>query len=147
MKKAKGVAGHPAAQVVLVDTPGVHKPETQLDRRMMQEVHDALESRDAVLFLVDATHRLPRGGEGGGGAGGGGRGGDGGAGGGGGEEVYGERSGRRVRGRMTSRWQLVRKLECPVVLVLNKIDAVKKEELLAADCALERAAHVCGRGA
>ena len=59
-KKAKGVAGHPAAQIVLVDTPGVHKPETQLDRRMMQEVFDALESRDAVLFIVDATHRLPQ---------------------------------------------------------------------------------------
>ena len=47
-KKAGTKAGHPAAQVVLVDTPGVHKPETQLDRRMMQEVHDALGSRDAV---------------------------------------------------------------------------------------------------
>src|ERR1700742_5226951 len=58
-KKAKGETGHPAAQVVLVDTPGVHKPDTQLDRRMMQEVHDALEERDAVLFLVDVTHRLP----------------------------------------------------------------------------------------
>ena len=59
-KKAKGEAGHPAAQVVLVDTPGIHKPDTQLDRRMMQEVHDALESRDAVLFIVDVTHRLPK---------------------------------------------------------------------------------------
>src|ERR1700729_4023098 len=59
-KKTKGEAGHPAAQVVLVNTPGIHKPDTQLDRRMMQEVHDALESRDAVLFLVDATHRLPK---------------------------------------------------------------------------------------
>src|ERR1700709_2637029 len=58
-KKTKGEVGHPAAQVVLVDTPGVHKPETQLDKRMMQEVHDALESRDAVLFIVDVTHRLP----------------------------------------------------------------------------------------
>ena len=27
---------------------------------MMQEVQDALESRDAVLFLVDVTHRLPQ---------------------------------------------------------------------------------------
>src|SRR5258708_9906611 len=59
-KKSKGEPGHPAAQVVLVDTPGIHKPDTQLDRRMMQEVHDALESRDAVLFLVDVTHRLPQ---------------------------------------------------------------------------------------
>ena len=57
-KKTKSEAGHPAAQVVLVDTPGIHKPDTQLDRRMMQEVHDALESRDAVLFIVDVTHRL-----------------------------------------------------------------------------------------
>src|ERR1700712_5766546 len=57
-KKAKGDAGRPMAQIVLVDTPGVHKPETQLDKRMMQEVHDALESRDVVLFIVDVTHRL-----------------------------------------------------------------------------------------
>ncbi len=59
-KKVRGETGHPAAQVILVDTPGVHKPETQLDRRMMQEVQDALESRDAVLFLVDVTHRLAK---------------------------------------------------------------------------------------
>src|ERR1700744_2899511 len=59
-KKTKGEPGHPAAQVVLVDTPGVHKPDTQLDRRMMQEVHDALEPRDAVLFIVDVTHRLAK---------------------------------------------------------------------------------------
>jgi len=58
-KKAKGEPGHPAAQIVLVDTPGIHKPETHLDKRMMQEVYDALESRDCVLFIVDVTHRLP----------------------------------------------------------------------------------------
>ena len=49
---------HPAAQIVFVDTPGVHRPGSQLDRRMMQEVHDALESRDVVLLMVDATRRL-----------------------------------------------------------------------------------------
>ncbi len=27
---------------------------------MMQEVHDALETRDAVLFIVDVTHKLPK---------------------------------------------------------------------------------------
>src|SRR6266699_2997557 len=59
-KKGKGEPGHPAAQVVLVDTPGIHRPDTQLDRRMMQVVHDALESRNAVLFLVDVTHKLPK---------------------------------------------------------------------------------------
>jgi GTP-binding protein Era len=123
-KKAKGEAGHPAAQVVLVDTPGVHRPETQLDRRMMQEVQDALDSRDAVLFIVDATHRLAvkdggetppsqrrDGGHSGGSA--------------------------KITGRMAMSaaeddfaLALVKKLDCPVVLVLNKIDAVRKEELL-----------------
>ena len=49
---------HPAAQIVFVDTPGVHKPDSSLDKRMMQEVHDALEGRDAVLLMVDATRRL-----------------------------------------------------------------------------------------
>jgi GTP-binding protein Era len=113
-KKAKGEVGHPAAQVVLVDTPGVHKPETQLDRRMMQEVQDALESRDAVLFIVDVTHKLAK------------------------AETSDEKaSGSKITGRMAMSaaeddfaLSLVKRLDCPVVLVLNKIDAVRKEELL-----------------
>src|SRR5258707_12937986 len=60
-KKEKGEAGHPAAQVVLVDTPGIHKPDTQLDRRMMPEVHDALERRDGVAVICDLTAGLPPG--------------------------------------------------------------------------------------
>ena len=47
----------PAAQIVFVDTPGVHKPASQLDRRMLQEVHEALETRDVVLVLMDASAR------------------------------------------------------------------------------------------
>ena len=50
--------GKPAAQIVFVDTPGVHKPGTQLDRRMMQEVYDALETRDIVILLVDASREM-----------------------------------------------------------------------------------------
>src|SRR5277367_560626 len=49
---------HPAAQIVFVDTPGVHKPGSQLDRRMLLEVHEALESRDLVLVLMDVTRRI-----------------------------------------------------------------------------------------
>src|SRR6202789_2765446 len=49
---------HPAAQIVFVDTPGVHKPGSQLDRRMLQEVYEALEARDVVLVLMDATRRV-----------------------------------------------------------------------------------------
>ncbi len=48
---------HQAAQIVFVDTPGVHTPGTLLDKRMMQEVHDALETRDIVVLIVDATRK------------------------------------------------------------------------------------------
>jgi len=117
-KKAKGEPGHPAAQVVLVDTPGIHKAETQLDRRMMQEVQDALESRDAVLFIVDVTHRLAKPTEP--------------------ESANaGKAAGPKITGRMAMSaaeddfaLSLVKKLDCPVILVLNKIDAVRKEDLL-----------------
>jgi len=34
--------GHEAGQVVLIDTPGVHRPDSSLGRKMMSDVHDAL---------------------------------------------------------------------------------------------------------
>jgi GTP-binding protein Era len=48
----------PAGQVVLVDTPGVHKPVNSLNRRMMKEVYDALEGCDLLLVIVDAGEKL-----------------------------------------------------------------------------------------
>ena len=50
--------GHPAGQVVFIDTPGVHKPDSSLNRKMMQEVHDALATRDLILLIVDATQKF-----------------------------------------------------------------------------------------
>ena len=50
--------GRPAAQIALLDTPGVHKPDSQLNRRMMQEVQEALESRDVVLLIIDVTQKF-----------------------------------------------------------------------------------------
>lgn len=48
----------PATQIVFIDTPGIHKPENSLNRKMMQEVHDALEGRDLLLVIVDVTQRF-----------------------------------------------------------------------------------------
>ena len=48
------------AQVVLVDTPGVHKPDSSLGRKMMVEVREALEGCDLVLLILDATRPLSR---------------------------------------------------------------------------------------
>ncbi len=130
----KGV--HQAAQIVFVDTPGVHKPASQLDRRMLQEVHEALETRDVVLVLIDASRRVQL-------------------------EAAGEpgdvsaqaqkrlpqisnlrhrkevESENRPRSR-SSNWasedeflfSLIRGLDCPVFLVLTKIDLVAKDVLL-----------------
>jgi GTP-binding protein Era len=137
----KGV--HPAAQIVFVDTPGVHKPGSHLDRRMLQEVYDALETRDLVLVLMDATRRVQL-------------------------EEAAEKPAHDARNDLESQvpkcegpgapsltaahapktsaipkhertnWSsedeflfgLIRKLDCPVFLVLTKIDLVAKDQLL-----------------
>ena len=149
--KAKKAGYDGAAQIVFVDTPGVHKPGTQLDRRMMQEVYDALETRDVVILLVDASRaglaelveaaevaaaaaasagtvvfgdgvegeRPPEG------------------------SALGEEEGAGEQGNVKKAspkddWRsedafvlgLVKKLDCPVFLVINKIDLVRREQLL-----------------
>ena len=48
----------PAGQIVLIDTPGIHKPVNSLNRRMMKEVYDALEGCDLLLLIVDATEKF-----------------------------------------------------------------------------------------
>ena len=122
---------HPAAQIVFVDTPGVHKPANQLDKRMLREVYGALESRDVVLHVVDVTRRLrlpatkvtdidldkasgptvepaaettpPP------------------------QHKSAEHS---LENEDTFILELVKKLDCPVFLVLNKIDAIDEKEAL-----------------
>jgi GTP-binding protein Era len=110
--------GHSEAQIVFVDTPGVHKPGSQLDRQMMQVVYDALESRDLVLVMVDASRKLelpeP-------------------------EEAASpdgeEKAEKRVNyANLESEdafvFELIRKLDCPVFLLINKVDLVPREQLL-----------------
>ena len=128
---------HPAAQIVFVDTPGVHKPASQLDRRMLQEIYEALETRDLVLVLVDATRRVGLG-----------------------SQPPAETPAETTADPSTTAAQaaptqddrveistrrsskpgwasedeflfgMVRKLDCPVFLVLTKIDLVPKDQLL-----------------
>lgn len=102
---------HPAAQIVFVDTPGVHKPSSQLDRRMLQEVHAALDTRDVVLVLMDASRRVQL-------------------------EAAGEPAEAHLH--KSPSWAsedeflfgLIRGIDCPVFLVLTKIDLVAKDILL-----------------
>jgi GTP-binding protein Era len=59
----KRTGKHPAGQLVFVDTPGVHKPDDQLNKRMMQEVYDSLEGCDLILLIVDVTQKFGTGDE------------------------------------------------------------------------------------
>jgi GTP-binding protein Era len=125
---------HAAAQIVFVDTPGVHKPGSLLDKRMMQEVYEALESRDLVLLIVDATRRLdlpespapvdaraassseepaltPAGET---------------------ADASSSRPAARPRGEVSEDefvFQLIARLDCPVILLINKIDLISRERL------------------
>jgi GTP-binding protein Era len=52
----QGVLKLPGAQIVFVDTPGIHESSTLLNKRMMDQVRASADA-DIVLFLVDATAR------------------------------------------------------------------------------------------
>jgi len=60
----RGVLTHPAGsenpewQMVLVDTPGLHRPRTELGARLNRLVYGSLAEADAVVFVVDATGRI-----------------------------------------------------------------------------------------
>ena len=88
----KGGKGRPPGQIVFIDTPGVHKPDSPLGSRMMREVNSALEERDVVLLIVDVMQPFGRG-----------------------DQFV---------------LDLLKAVEAPVILLLNKIDAIPKPGLL-----------------
>ena len=54
----QGVLTMPDAQMIFVDTPGIHKSDTLLNKRMMQTVRQALDGRELVLYVADATRAV-----------------------------------------------------------------------------------------
>lgn len=50
-----GVCNRKGAQLVFVDTPGIHKPRTKLGEYMMKTVDDARDGVDAIMVVVDGT--------------------------------------------------------------------------------------------
>ena len=51
----QGVVTLPEAQIVFIDTPGIHKADTPLNKRLMDTVRTSLEERDLLLFVADAA--------------------------------------------------------------------------------------------
>ncbi|MBV9283342.1 MAG: GTPase Era, partial [Acidimicrobiia bacterium] len=59
--QVRGVLTRPDAQVVFVDTPGIHKPRTLLGERLNDTAESALGDVDVVCLVLDATGPVGRG--------------------------------------------------------------------------------------
>src|SRR5205085_12251288 len=51
----QGVVTTPEAQIVFLDTPGIHRADSALNKRLMDQVRNSLEERDLLLFVADAA--------------------------------------------------------------------------------------------
>ena len=91
--QVRGIAIHGAAQIVLVDTPGIFAPKRRLDRAMVASAFSGAADADVVALLVDARKGVD-------------------------EEVA------AILAR-------IGELRAPKLLVLNKIDLIPRERLLA----------------
>jgi GTP-binding protein Era len=59
----KGIVTTPEGQIVLVDTPGVHKPIHRMNEHMMKSVRETINDADLVVLIVDSTVSFGRGDE------------------------------------------------------------------------------------
>jgi GTPase len=91
--QVRGVWNGPGSQIVFIDTPGIHKPKTELGRRLNQRSIETLGAVDVVCFLIEATAPIGAG-------------------------------DRYIAG-------LLREVDTPVILVVNKADSAGPNEILA----------------
>lgn len=87
----QGIYNDSDAQIVFVDTPGIHKPNHKLGKYLNKQAYYSIDDVDVILFLVDASTQL-----------------------GGGDKYIIEK---------------FHDLNKPVILILNKIDKMTKDEI------------------
>jgi len=87
-----GILNDPDYQIVLLDTPGLHRARQPLNLEMVKIALASLSEVDVILFLIDVSLPMP------------------------------EKQSRAV--------EYLNGANCPVILVLNKIDLLDKEKLL-----------------
>lgn len=59
--KIQGIYTTKEAQLIFIDTPGIHKPKTELGDFMVQSAYSALSEVDAILFMVSADQKRGKG--------------------------------------------------------------------------------------
>ncbi len=103
----RGVAIEGDTQLVLVDTPGIFTPRRRLDRAMVRSAWGGTEDADAVVHLVDAAAEIAV------------------------NEGKGKAADRRGMADVDTIVEGLKAAGKQVILALNKIDGVKRENLLA----------------
>ncbi len=88
----QGVYNESDTQIVFVDTPGIHKPQSKLGKILNKQSFAHMKEVDAILFVVDASTSLGKG------------------------DLF--------------IMESLKNTDVPVLLVLNKIDKLKEEEIL-----------------
>jgi GTP-binding protein Era len=53
--KITGIKNYPDAQLIFLDTPGIHNPKTPLNRAMVQTAQRAIGDAEVLLMLIEAT--------------------------------------------------------------------------------------------
>lgn len=53
----KGIVNRENAQIIFIDTPGIHKPKTKLNENMVELSWDAIQNCDVILFLIEADSK------------------------------------------------------------------------------------------
>jgi GTP-binding protein Era len=59
--RIQGIVNRPNAQVVLIDTPGLHRPDSALGRQMMGEVNAAFDAVDILALILDVSEDIGKG--------------------------------------------------------------------------------------
>ncbi|MDD3813083.1 MAG: GTPase Era [Desulfocapsaceae bacterium] len=93
-----GIVNAEGYQIVLLDTPGLHKAREPLNQEMVRIAMDSLHGVDAVIYMIDVSLPLP--------------------------DRLKKEKGQELAGYMEQ-------VTSPVILVLNKVDLLNKEKLLA----------------
>ena len=53
----KGIVNRENSQIIFIDTPGIHKPKTKLNKTMVETSFATIPDADLVLFLIEATSK------------------------------------------------------------------------------------------